>query len=201
MTRPLLVMDMKKLGSDIGSIAKSYNLSGHNSTCGIHVHVSRKGVKDTDVTIGKLLLLFAKFETQITSFARRSSSRWAKVSHKDKERLKANPKAFCDEERSDRYRAINLCNEATIEFRVFKGTNRSSTIEAIVMFCNAIIDAAENIGIDDIDTVSWTDLFKEKIGQPEYDVMFQYMKGKGIEVSGSIPASEPASVATDFSDE
>jgi len=181
-TMPLLFADAVKLGMQIGEKAKSEGMKGDNSTCGIHVHVSRNGIKRQDKTIGKLLLLFTQFDEKISKFARRSSERWAKISKKNKEGYKADLDRFICEERSDRYRAINLCNGDTIEFRIFKGTNNPKSIAAIIQFCNAFIDFAEEVDVDEIENLEWSDIFRSKLDDPAYKCMFEAMNKRNIPV-------------------
>ena len=80
---------------------------------GLHVHISRKPL--TQLTIGKMLVFINNPDNQdgIVAIAGRSSNNWAKLS----------PKKITDiKKQSSRYEAINLQNDATVEFRIFGST-------------------------------------------------------------------------------
>ena len=105
--------------------------SWDTTTCGLHVHVSRKPL--SQLTIGKLLVFMNSPKTAqyLTALAGRNSSRWAKMS----------PKKVSDATKmsSDRYQVVNLCNDDTIEFRLFKGTLNREHALANIQFCHAVV--------------------------------------------------------------
>lgn len=175
-THPLLFEEALHVGHEIGRLAKDNNMRGDNGTCGIHVHISRGGIKKQAETVSKMLILFSRFKENIEKFARRGESRWAKVSMKTKADYDRDAARFLDVERSDRYRAINLQNSKTVEIRVFKGTNNPKTIMAIVQFVNAFVDYCERLDFNEVETIKWPDIFRAKVGDPKYSEMFQFMK-------------------------
>jgi hypothetical protein len=80
---------------------------------GLHVHISRKPI--SQLSIGKMLVFINNPDNQdgIVAIAGRSSNNWAKLS----------PKKITDiKKQSSRYEAINLQNDATVEFRIFGST-------------------------------------------------------------------------------
>ena len=58
-----------------------------------------------------------------------------------------------------RYKAINLMNLGTIEFRLFKGTLKLNTFLASLQFVVVITRFVKSIKLNDIFTVSWSDIF------------------------------------------
>lgn len=175
-THPLVFEDALRVGSKIGEIAKEQDMRGDNGTCGIHVHISRGGIKRQAETVSKMLILFSRFKENIEKFARRGESRWAKVSVKTKADYDRDAERFLDVERSDRYRAINLQNSKTVEIRIFKGTNNPKTIMAIVQFVNAFVDYCEELDFNAVENIKWADIFRPKVGDPKYSEMFHFMK-------------------------
>jgi hypothetical protein len=96
---------------------------------GLHVHISRKPL--TQLTIGKMLVFINNPDNQdgIVAIAGRSSNNWAKLS----------PKKITDiKKQSSRYEAINLQNDATVEFRIFASTIDPKLILAILEFVHAL---------------------------------------------------------------
>ena len=57
-----------------------------------------------------------------------------------------------------RYNCINLQNEATIEFRIFKGTLNPSSFFATLELVNNICKFALSHTADEVNAMSWSDL-------------------------------------------
>jgi hypothetical protein len=121
--------------------AKSHN----TTTCGLHIHVCKS---DMTLLHAAKMILFINDEKNldlVTAVARRGASSYAKFKDKkgDKYWLKdalgsSNWKA--DRLRrinSDRYEALNFQNANTVEFRLFKGTLKYTTIMACLEFAYA----------------------------------------------------------------
>lgn len=160
-------------------------LSDMASNCGLHVHVSRQGLGNTeeqqDLTIAKLLVLFDRFEAQIEQFARRKSDRWAafyKTEGKDIEKdmyyTLMNKAGGYD---MARYHAINLVNIHTIEFRVFKGSLNIETIKATIQFVHTIVNFAIKADLLTVQNCEWSDIFKGV----EYDELKAYLNRRHLD--------------------
>lgn len=128
----------------------------HNtSTCGIHIHFNRDFFKDNEeLYISKLLYIIEKHWEDIIIFSRRSKNRLRYCKKRDgnlKEFISAWDKSGDHE---GHYYAVNLTNQNTIEFRIFKGTLNINTF-----FC--IIDYMENL-VRSVKTKSLAELRKMK---------------------------------------
>ena len=145
-------------------------LCSHNtSTCGLHIHLSRTFFGDNqetqDLHISKLLILVSKFyDSHLLKFSRRKQIelRWCE-----------NPYISCDNNDTEctivdkmkqikskgRYMAINLQNQHTIEFRLFKGTLNINTLLASLQFVVEISRYAINTDLKEIPTTKWSDIF------------------------------------------
>jgi hypothetical protein len=117
--------------------AKSHN----TSTCGLHVHVCKAGM--SMLHAAKMILFINDPQNQklIHAIARRDSSGFAKYQNKaeDKSWIKdarrySSKAAQLSHLNADRYEALNFQNEKTIEFRLFRGTLKYSTIMACLEF-------------------------------------------------------------------
>lgn len=117
-------------------------VSHDTSCCGLHVHVERAGM--SDLTVGKILSFVnsATNKPFVEAVARRSSDRWAKLdpSKNITDATKRN---------SSRYEAVNLQNEHTIEFRIFKGTLNKESFYRSLEFVDAVVEYCKNIGLSD----------------------------------------------------
>ena len=163
--------------------AKSYGFRSHDtSTCGMHVHVSRKAFGETyveqELHIAILMMLESKFAEKFHTFARRYSSQWAKDNlididkNDDYKAIKEKSDAF----KSDRYYAINVCNDATVEFRCFKGTLKYTTFVATLQFVATMTRYCQQITTADVESVQWEDIF----ANTEYPELREYMVSRGL---------------------
>lgn len=142
-------------------------VSHNRGLCGLHVHVSRNGLGSTedeqDATIAKIVLMVDLMWDNIVKFSRRKQSaldRWACKPDAD---IRSDDsvdtaiyKSKCDGE--DRYRAVNLCNDDTIEFRVFRGTTLLSTIKATLQFVELFCNYAQSHSVSECYNADWHDV-------------------------------------------
>jgi len=123
----------------IFDLCKQYGYRSHNTrTCGLHFHLSRAIFGSTkkiqDNNIAKLVRFYELFYDEIVQFARRESGglRWCRrYDEVDSEPIKqlVKEKGF-----HDRYRAVNLTNEDTVEIRIMRGTLNADTFRASLDF-------------------------------------------------------------------
>ena len=135
--------------------------SHDTNTCGFHVHFNRNFYDDNEeLYVTRLLYLVEKFWDELVKFSRRdidSLNRWAKKYDDTPENIVNEWKR--DSWKLDRYQAVNLTNDNTIEFRMFRGTLKLNTFIATLQLCNTMIMTAKNIkSIEDIQSMKWEDL-------------------------------------------
>ena len=129
-------------------------------TCGLHVHVNRSylGNNETeqDLVIAKIMLIMDTiWEHGLVDFTRRGEynlRRWARRCkfddrQADEETLVEESKSF---KGKDRYFALNLRNEETIEFRLFRGTLKANTYFATLQFVHNVVEYAKDTSLRDI---------------------------------------------------
>lgn len=100
---------------------------------GLHVHVSRSGFKSQSHTLRWLLLMYRHAE-HVERIARRHDSQWAGFG--DAQRLESKASGST---RGERYVAVNACNEATFEVRVFRSTWKEQEFRAAVDLVHASV--------------------------------------------------------------
>lgn len=192
-------------------IPKSYGFSSHSAnTCGLHMHVGRDQLGETDAdensTIVKIVLLMYRHWDSLVKFSRRADyqlSRWAA-----KPDLPLNPRVSYSPENlvtlvndyyrhKGRYMALNLENRGTIEFRLWRGTLKPSTILATLQLTSNIVGYAMAHTIEDVASSAWEDL----TGYEPSEELTTYLEERGLvagEIPVSIPIGEPAeSIAAD----
>lgn len=152
-----------------------------SSTTGVHIHISKAAL--SQIQICKMISIFGELESDIVNIARRSSSSWAKISKKKFAKIREEGYSyFIQNEREERYRAINLQNEHTVEFRVFSGTMDKSTIEAYILFVSAIVIASKKISGVDVDNgLTSEKIFSYVSKNKRYDNLRTYLSSVGVE--------------------
>lgn len=100
-------------------------------TCGLHVHVSKRGL--TNLQINKIVAFVndPKHEWLIRAVARRYSTGFCAIKEKKIGHLHYR--------QEDRYEAVNVQGSRTIEFRIFKGSLKYRSVMAALEFCHALI--------------------------------------------------------------
>lgn len=168
--------------------------SHQTDTCGLHVHVNRDSFGPTEMeqeaAIGRVLFFVENHWNELLRFSRRTQrqmDQWAaRYGRKDspKEQMEHVKKQY-----SDRYRAVNLANETTIEFRMFRGTLRYNTLIAALQLVNEICEAATVLSDEEMAKLTWSD-FMARIGNLEYPELVQYLKERRLYVSEPVTGEE-----------
>ena len=139
--------------------------SHDTNTCGLHVHFNRDFYRDDeDLYVTRLLYLVDKFWDNLVKFSRRDLydlDRWAK-------KYESSPEDVVNVWKHsryglDRYQAVNLTNQNTIEFRMFKGTLNIDTFMATLQLCNELITIVKKVSCaEELAAIKWDDLIAGK---------------------------------------
>lgn len=117
---------------------KITSLKSHDTkTCGLHVHVSRAPLSAMQIAKVVLFVNSAQNTPFIEALARRSHANYAKIKPKLVKDVYNRIDGILAN--ADRYEAVNLQNDATIEFRLFKGTLKPATFFRTLEFCEALV--------------------------------------------------------------
>lgn len=129
---------------------RSWNAS--NSSCGIHVHVSRTafGSENTrvadhrrDAHMLRFMKLIYDNQRQVERLAGRSSSRWANFG--DKGQLVNKVKH--GQQENGRYSAVNTDNYNTLEVRVFRGSLKKERVLSALEFVTASVEYTRDLKV------------------------------------------------------
>jgi hypothetical protein len=112
--------------------------------CGLHVHVSRSGVSES--TIAKIVAFFFYNPLYITKIGQRDYNNYCQKENA----------LYPEKPKNDRYFAVNLSNENTIEFRFFKGNCAPGAVSRAVQFCEAILRFARKTGLGGLTEANFT---------------------------------------------
>lgn len=112
-------------------------LSSHNSgSCGLHVHVSRASLSNTQIARMVCFVNEPNNKALIQAIARRYANGYNKFKNKTLD--------TCLHDDEDRYEAVNLVNRDTIEFRIFRGTLRPDAVVAAIEFTHAVVEYCDD---------------------------------------------------------
>jgi hypothetical protein len=129
-TQPASMSEHKtRLPKLFANVPKGLTSWKHRS-CGLHIHVSRKVL--SDLAIAKTVCFISANHNRrfIRLIAGRESMSYCKIQPKKM----GSAAKFND----DRYEAVNLQNDNTIEFRLFKGTLRQASVFKCLEFTDAL---------------------------------------------------------------
>ena len=173
----------------------SMNYRSHSTnSCGFHTHVNRLSLGDSiekqDEVISRILYFFEKHFEELLIFSRRSLAnlnRWAaRYGFKD------NPSEIMDQAKktyNGRYTCVNLMNNATIEFRIFRGTLRLNSLLAAVELVDEICSQALTMSDEDIQCQSWQS-FVMNIDKKKKQELIEYLKIRQLYVNEKIESDE-----------
>lgn len=141
----------------------------HDTTsCGLHVHINRdffgKDKLSQDLKIGNLLYIFEKFWDEVSIISRRRDNRFAsRVYLEDSDSILD---LYAKTKSKDKYCAINLKHESSVEIRVFRGTLNVETFYSTLEFVCLMAELANSTSIYEIQMVTWSgivNMFSEQL--------------------------------------
>jgi hypothetical protein len=160
--------------------------SHQTSTCGLHIHVNRSyfgnDYNERDEAIGRVVYFVENHWNELLKFSRRTEAninRWASrygISTTAKDTYK-NAKNKC----LGRYVAVNLENDSTVEFRMFRGTLRYESFIAALELVKEICKVAVSMTDSEIERMTWGD-FVLNIGSDNKHLI-DYLKAKRLYVN------------------
>lgn len=116
-------------------------LSHDAGTCGLHVHISLHALEEANPwAVNNMLYLVDRFWDKLVKFSRRTEyqlNRWARrysIARGTYEEIKNMAKRECD-----RYMAVNLQNEHTVEIRMFRGTLNTESFFATLQLIDTMV--------------------------------------------------------------
>ena len=131
------------------------------STCGLHIHFNKNYFNENpDLYTVNLLYLTEKFWKDLVIFSRRNYNkiqRWADKYYEKPESVVDKFKKY-GAIHSDRYRAINLTNSDTIEFRIYRGTLVPEYFYAILELTKNMIYFSKNKSVSELQSLKFEEL-------------------------------------------
>lgn len=171
---------------DVFAYLKRNGLRSHDAgTCGLHIHVSSVPLAAYNCdAVEKLMFLWDKHWDNMLKFSRRTPSqcnRWAArysmhgIDTSSESAMALSSKKLRMMASGDRYRAINLENPNTVEFRMFRGTLNPTTFFATIQFLQHLINQCVKHTFSELREMSWYDLVDS-----DYPDLNQYLETRGL---------------------
>ena len=156
------------------------------STCGLHIHVNRsafgKTYDEQEEVIARIVYFVEHHWNELVRFSRRTrgnldrwAARYATISDSTK-------KTYNDAKKKNlgRYVAVNLTNDDTVEFRLFRGTLKYRTFAATLQLVDEICRLAIACSDYEFEDMSWSDFVLKIRNKPE---LTEYLKSKRLYVN------------------
>lgn len=128
----------------LSELAECGYRSYQTTTCGIHIHVSKRGM--SALTQLKLLRFFRDNQDFVFRVSRRRRSEfneWSPHDARSTTDASLTNKVRTGRNLGGRYAAVNVNNTATIEFRIFRGTLHTEAFRRNLEFLHAMIRYCE----------------------------------------------------------
>jgi hypothetical protein len=181
---------------------KALDYRSHDtSTCGLHIHIGRRGLgadnTTRDTAVANLVLLVDTLWSNIVPFTRRSADnleRWAErpvlypytctvvpgqgfvetpLDMNSDEGLRT---SALNTVQRGRYQAVNLCNACTVELRIFRGTLKRNTLIASIQLANNLAKYAMTHTPMECRNAKWSDV----IAVEQFRELTEYCREKGL---------------------
>lgn len=170
---PLVLMsgEGRAMWEHVCASATAEGMRSHDTrTCGLHVHVNRDffgaGARARMLAEYKLLTVADRFFEPLAIFSRRKRDRldrWARRTELPSSRdgWLASAETASRIARDTRYHAVNTTNEATIEFRLFRGTLKPETLFATFQLVAGLCHFARAATPGRLQRIGWYELVDE----------------------------------------
>ena len=145
-----------------------------DSTCGLHIHVSKRIYSELDLIKLALFIFNSSNRDYIKLIARRGFNDYAR--RKELSEYKKKDLRYSQ----SRFEAINFTNEKTVEFRMFRGTTEHEVVVSSIEFVDSMTDFIKNNSISTVSKEdSWADYISYVIENgKKYKTLINYMKEK-----------------------
>lgn len=165
--------------SHLTRLSKMDYRSWDTSTCGLHIHTSRRGFKDKRHLWFFTQLINGHY-AQCIKLAGRSSEQWSAFAGQKKE---ASDIVLGKKFSHNRYVAVNLCNTATIEIRMFRGSLNPDRVRMAIQFVRSCVEYTRDMTITkaSLGGLDWQE-YKQYVlnNSGLYPELIWYMNEKGV---------------------
>ena len=149
-------------------------ISHDAANCGYHIHIGRHGLgnsyQERCNTIRKINIITEYYAPELTILSRRKKEKlnhWAAFGSAgiDRDDITLEKLNYIHENNRGRYSALNLNNEATIEFRIFRGTLKKETFLATMELVYNIVSWCIDNDIESLESLNIKEIFTYKLNE------------------------------------
>lgn len=176
--------------AEIARTCKGQGYKSHDTeTCGLHIHVGRLQMGENAVdrrrTAANLVILANVLWEHLVTFSRRKPAkldRWASCNRlPDMDTLRVMDDATLtiaalDTVNKGRYQAVNLTNDETVEFRIFRGTLKRTTLIASLQLVSNLTRYAMTHTPGECLDATWSDVLSVE----PHKELCEYSASRGI---------------------
>jgi hypothetical protein len=174
--------------AEIARTCKAHDYTSHDAgTCGLHIHVGRKAMGDDwacrEQVAANLVLLSFALKDALLNFSRRTEDQvdqWARFPQWDPEDLRYTTdldlRSLALRSYNGRYQAVNLYNDATVEFRFFRGALKRDTIIASIQ----LVDNLVHYAMAHTPTECLNTKFADVLAVKEFKELHEYSMKRGL---------------------
>ena len=164
---------------EITNTARALGYRSHQAgTCGLHVHVSRAALgrtfKAQELPVSRLLILIWRHWPELWKFSRRRDDQFCRQQYHE---TKVSRYGLDNAKQQGRYTALNLTNQHTVEFRLFRGTLNMVTLRATLQLVDVLLDISMTRSIAWIARSSWLDIIEAGFGHVD---LMAYLDKRGL---------------------
>ena len=175
--------------------AKSHN----TDTCGLHVHICKSSMTTLHASKMVLFINDPANHDLVFALARRDQSSYCKIYDKKSDKswiknalLRTKRKDQIQSLNPDRYEALNFQNEKTVEFRLFKGTLKYSTIMACLEFTFATWHFCKDASTSQLTTAGFLDFVCLPENRKDTKFLRSFLREKGFVLPMKLEIVKPA---------
>lgn len=160
------------------NVKKQGGTSYESGNCGIHIHVTKSYFSPSHLyKIMKFIYENPAFILLVSQRGHNELKRWASPYPEDDTGRTIVYKAMNKSGNYSRYIALNLQNEKTIEFRIFRGTLKLESFLKNIEFIRALIAWAKDISINQVTKAQFLNYIQ--INAIKYYNLCNYLSHKG----------------------
>jgi len=148
----------------------------NDPSCGMHVHINRLSL--SPLTLGKMISFLNQSKNRLflsTIAGRRahSLSEWSSMKYDSK------PTDVLKRDQ-ERYRALNLTNDNTVEIRIFASTTKAEIFFARLEFCVGLVDFCREVSLQDICVPSFLKYMAQKEKRGQFPAFYKWAVNKNL---------------------
>jgi len=170
------LIDNKEAWNKLLKIRQKGWCSYQTETCGMHIHLSK--IAFGNYHLYKFMKLFYDNPKFITKISQRTSStnlnRWASISD-DEHHIKNKAKEKRTYDYEERYTAVNVGREHTVEIRIFRGTLLPESFWKNIMFTKAAFEYSYKGKVNDMTEIGFRHYIKTN--KNEFPELYGFLYG------------------------